>query len=146
MAFSAEEMAEIAEIEMEPFDCFKELITIYRTPNIAYVSNGPAFNFAYQEEQSAVNSTYVIRSGQFLATIEYLDNIGEQQLLHPAPDSTLTVPKNFLRLGVTGDAKDYLTQVEKVIIDNQSFIPASDARPRGMFARRYYDYFFQKLA
>ncbi len=143
--FSPEEMAEINEMEMEPFDSFKETIVIYRTPDIAYISNGPNFNFAYSSDQPAVTATNIIRSGAFEATVEYLDNVGEQQLLHPDRDSANTVPKNFLRLGVTGDARDYLTQVEKVVIDGMSFIPASDARPRGMFTRRYYDYFFQKI-
>ena len=145
MAFSADELSEMNDMYGEAFDSFKEQIVIYQTPTISFVSSGPSFNFAAGIEQPGLSSVNVVRSGVFWATVEYLDNIGAEQLVHPSRDTAVAVPKTFLRLGVTGDARDYITQIEKLVVDGVSFEPASDPFARGIINRNYYDYFFEKV-
>ena len=145
MGFSADEIAEMNEMYAELFDSFKEEIVIYRTPTTALISVGPSYNFSFGANQPSLESVNVIRSGSFWATVEYLDNIGAQQIVHPSRDTAVAVPKTFIRIGVTGDARDYITQIEKLVIDGSSFEPASDPYARGIINRSYYDYFFKKI-
>lgn len=143
--FSPEEQAEIDEMIGIPFECFKETITIYRTPTIAFVNSDAGFNFAYGAEQPAVNMTYQPQSGQFLATVEYLDNLQENLSLFPDMNAPVQIGKSYVRISVQESGRAFLEGVEKIVIDGNSFAPVSEARPRGMFTRNTFDYFFSKL-
>jgi hypothetical protein len=143
--FSPEEKAEIDSIIGIPFECFKEEITIYRTPTIAFVNSDAGFNFAYGAEQPSVNMTYQPQSGKFWATVEYLDNIQENELMFPDMNAPIQIAKSFVRISVQESGRAFLEGVEKIVIDGNSFAPASEARPRGMFSRNTFDYYFSRL-
>ena len=55
-----------------PFETFKEEITIFRAPKVAFVNSSSDFNFAYGAEQPSVDMDYLPQSGKFMATVSTL--------------------------------------------------------------------------
>ncbi len=145
MGFTAAEKAELTDMSTEPFASFMESILMYRSASVTYISQGPNFNYAFGSEQPDVVATYITNSGFFNATIEYFDNLDQHQDRYPLKDSPLSVPATFVRVGVTGDAKDFLDSKEKIVLDGNNFRAVSDGMPRGIFSRDYFDFYFVKI-
>ena len=142
--FTATEKAEIASLQDDVFDTFKEKIVIFQTPLETYVATtNTNFNFAFEDQQPLNNVTYTIVSGQFDATIEYVDQQDNQQL-NKIDNSRITTTDGYVRICVSGDANNYLKDAKNITFDGDSFVIVSDKRPRGIFVRKYFDYFLQK--
>ncbi len=128
------------------FNTFKEEISVYQTPTRTYINlagNDANFNFNAPPED---DFTYVVASGVFEATVEYVDQQDNQQKNFPTPDMPIVAPLGFVKICVSGDAaRTILTKSEKVRFDNTDFKIVSDSRPRGIFNRKYTDFWLQKI-
>lgn len=123
-----------------PFELYKELITVYKTPKQVYVSSAnSAYNFAYEEESPGLNLSYVTQSGQIYATIDFIDSdfanklswagAGQNQI-----HSQVTEQSVKICIG-TGDFH-YFQKCEKIVIDNRNFRILTDYQGRGAISTR----------
>lgn len=145
--FTAAEQSELNELQGAPFEAFKELIVAFKTPTVTYFSNNGNFNFAYQEAQPGVSANYTPISGQFYATIEYVDDLNEEATKFPAKEKgALAVQDNFVIVRVSGDGKLFLDNAEKVMIDGEPFVNTTYSRPRGILSRTFFDYYYRRAS
>ena len=144
--FSDIEKAEIEALLGEAFDAFKEKILIYKTPTTTYVSTqANNFNFAWGAEQPAADVSYTTASGEFWATVEYVDQEDDQKLYH-ALNTPLKQPYGDVRISTSGtEAKNFLEDCEKIVLDGKDFRRVSDVMPRGIFNRNYFDCWLKKI-
>lgn len=137
---SAQEMLD------EVFATFMEPIAIYQTPQKTVISTDPNFNFAYGDSQPSVNVGYTAQSGIFNATVEYLNRLNKETMHFPIDAASLAIARGYVRISVSGDAQEFLKNVEEVEFDGEKFRVITDPQSRGMFARNYYDYLLQRLS
>lgn len=145
--FTDAEKAEATELLGLAFDGFKERIVIYKTPTTTFVASaGSNFNFGYGDQQPAASVEYVTNSGEFWATIEYVDQQDNQQLFHALRNANIQQPYGDVRISTSGDtAREYLEQCEKIVLDGKDFRRVTDIMPRGLFARDNFDCWLKKI-
>lgn len=145
--FTDAEKAEAEALLGEAFDSYKEKIVIYKTPTTAFVGTASSnFNFAFGGEQPAAQMEYVTQSGEFWATVEYVDQEDDQKMFHPLNNGNIQLPYGDVRISTTGEtAKDFLESCEKIVLDGKDFRRVSDVMPRGLFSRGGYDCWLKKI-
>ena len=85
--FTQSERDEIDALIGIPFETFKEEIVVYQTPTVTYISSSPEFNFAFEENQPAAETAFVPKSGTFMATVQYLVDLKENENFFPTNDA-----------------------------------------------------------
>jgi len=145
--FSTQEQAEIEALLGEAFDSFKEKIVIYSTPTVAFVASATSdYNFAFGAGQPASAATYVTNSGEFWATVEYVDSESHQHLAYPVDQGPLKQPQGEVRIATSGQAaRDMLMNAEKIVLDGIDYRRSTDIIHRGMFSRNYFDCWLTKI-
>lgn len=145
--FTDAEKLEAEALLGEAFDSYKERIIIYKTPATAFVASSSSnFNFGFGEEQPAASVEYVTQSGEFWATIEYMDHEADQQMFYAKPDAPIQQPYGDVRIATTGEiARDFLENAEKIVFDGKDFRRVSDVMPRGLFSRQGFDCWLKKI-
>jgi len=145
--FTQAEKDELTEMLGAAFEAFQERIVIYKTSLKTFVATEESdFNFAYGDEQPAVEMQYTPQSGEFWATVEYVNLKDAQQLLYFSTQSNIKIPKGDVKISVSGsEAADFLRNVEHINLDGQEFKVSSDIVPRGLFNRDYYDCWLEKI-
>lgn len=147
MFLSAAEIQECNELIDEAFNTFKELITVYKAPTVTYINPGADFNFVFGEEQPASSAaTYIVNSGQFWATIEYVDQYDNNQFRFAPNDNPVQLPRPNVKISVSGEAaNNFLREAERVVLDNRSYILTTDEMRRGLLGGRNYSDFWLTL-
>lgn len=141
--FSSDEIAEIVCAQDDVFDTFKEKILIFQTPLKTYINSSVAgYNFAFGDS-TAGEVIHTPVSGFFDATIEYLDQRYSQKLTK-REDTRITTTDGYVRICVSGDANEFLRSCKTINFDGDEFAILSDKVPRGIFGRKYFDYWLSK--
>ncbi len=142
--FTDAEKAEAEALLGEAFATYKETVIIYKTPTETIIESSD-YIFGFQD-QPALTKTYVSQSGQFYATIEYIDQTDNQQLANIPFNSPVSKNLGFVRMSVSGSAaRAYLEDVKKIVFDGKDFLRVSDIMPRGLFSRQGFDCWLQKI-
>ena len=127
------------------FDTFSETITIFKYPQKTVIYTNPNYNFAFEENSDGSDSTYVPSSGQFRATVEFIDSEVNQRNETPILDIDVKNSVGMVRISVSGDGKAYMGNLEKVMIDGVAFHCRTQPLHRGMFSRGTFDYYLSKI-
>lgn len=123
-----------------PFELYKELITVYKTPKKVFVSSANStYNFAYGEDSLGINQTYVTQSGQIYATVDFVDQEDNNKFTWAGEGRNQThdvtsEQKVKICFG-TGDYH-YFSDSEKIVIDGRNFRILSDYQNRGAISTR----------
>lgn len=123
-----------------PFELYKELITVYKTPREVYVSSSNSeYNFAYGQDSPGLNLSYVTQSGQVYATVDFVDSDVDNKLTWAGAGQNQThsqITQQVLKLCFgTGDFH-YFRNCEKIVLDNRNFKILTDYQGRGAISTR----------
>ncbi len=141
---SPEDKADCMAAQDDVFDTFKEQILIFHTPDKTYISTSITdYNFGFGDSNPSVDFIATPVSGFFDATITYIDQQDNQKLTKQQ-DTRITVPDGYVKICVGMDGNQYLRAAKNIIFDGDEFTIVSDKRPRGIFERKYFDYYLQK--
>lgn len=145
--FTDAEKAELESMQDVAFSSFAEEITIVQAPQKTYLSLGsfPAdYNFAFDGDPAQDDVTLSIQTGVFMAVVEYENNRDAAKLSHIQGEA-LTVPLEWVRVCVSGEsARQMMASADIVIFDGTPFKVQADQNRRGIFARKYTDFWLQK--
>jgi len=142
--FTDAEKEEIRAMRAEPFLSFKELITAYKTPEITYVSTGSGYNFAFTDQPESVVD-YTPQSGSFYATVHHVALLPDQKIQPGPGNSPILIANPYVRICVTGEQdRDFFDKALKISLDGNEFKPTTYHRPRGIFERPYFEYYFER--
>lgn len=120
-----------------PFELYKELVTVYKTPTQVFVSSSnPTFNFAYGADSPGVDLSYVTQSGQIYATIDFVDQEDNNQFKFANSNSHNVVSEQKVKMCFNSGDFHYFQNCEKVVIDNRNFRILSDYQNRGAISAR----------
>ena len=144
---SQEEKNECINLWSGAFNTFSEMITIYKTPDRTLVSSDPTqFNYYYGQSSVGQTIAYTPQSGNFAATVEYIDSRLAERLGFNPKESPAKSYEGVIRITVGTDAKAFLDNLDKIVFDNINFRIWSDITYRGMFGpRTQFDYFLRRI-
>jgi hypothetical protein len=131
-------------LEVAP-DTFKERLIIYEAPTQTLLTTNPNFIWAFGNNQPDISVSQVTNSGEYWATVEYMDSESLQKLNFPT-DSELLKKEGLVRVSISGQTGyEALKRSEKIVFDGQNFMRAKDIFPRGLFERRWFDVWLYKI-
>ncbi len=137
------EKAELEGMLDNVFDVFKESFVVFKTPEISYVAPFGNAGLAYQDLQANVGVEYTPISGVFEGSIRFEDTTPYRKFASsniPAVYSDLK-----LKISVGTGAQEFIDSMETVVVDGRAFRSDGPGRPRGMFTRKYLDYYFRPV-
>ena len=145
--FTDAEKSELEQMQDVAFSSFAEEITIVQAPQKTYLSLGsfPAnYNFAFDGKPAQSDVTFTIQTGVFMAVVEYEDSREDAKLKHVQGDA-ITLPQEWIRVCVSGEsARKMMATSDIIIFDNSFFKIQSDQNRRGIFTRKYTDFWLYK--
>lgn len=125
---------------------FARPVVIFQTATETIISTNPAHNFLFPQAPTNDVVQNVIQSGVFQARILY----GKKQPSGPfasfkqgQPVIELEDGEARIRLDATGSA--YLAAAERVTFDGNILRVVTSARPHGLFAPKFNDFYLRKL-
>lgn len=117
------------------FDFYKEKIILYKTPDKVFVSSSANFNFAFGANSPGASLSYITQSGEFYATVEYVNEEDNNKLDYSPNDNSAYTSHGKVLLTFESGALPYFANHEKVVLDGRNFRQLSEIQPRGPFAR-----------
>jgi hypothetical protein len=120
-------------------DTFSRLVTVYKTPNRVVISSDNSYNFLYND-QEAIEVTYVPISGQFDCRIEWQD----PSKLMGWPEIREEIRGNICRIKAKKDFVDFISDAEKIEIDERPVQSMGTSKPHGLFNIDFYTLFFKE--
>ncbi len=142
--FTDAERAELSSLYSIAFESFKERVVAYKNATETILNTSSNYNFAYGPNQPNLDISHKIQSGVFYATIQHMNSLTDQTL-DVKGESPIFVSSPFVKIGVTGDDRDFLADAKKLVVDGLEFQPATKGRPRGIIDRNYSEYFFVRI-
>ncbi len=119
-----------------PFELRKERVTLYAKPNEVVINSPSNYNSYYGQNDPNLDVQYVTNSGEFWATIEYIDQRDNQQITFNPNDNPAVTSVSRVRLTLETGALIYFNgNSEKVIIDGRNFKQESAPQLRGPYVR-----------
>lgn len=128
------------------FDTFKRPtpIVIYKTPLQTIVSTNLNYNFAYPDNNPDVEIEFTPQTGQFDATIQYIDSVDAEKLPIVANSIKFDKSKHVIRMSVRMSGRALLLDAERIEFDGDNHVILNSGRPRGLFEPNYYDFYLQQ--
>lgn len=120
-------------------DTFSRLVTVYKTPDRVVISSDNSYNFLYND-QEAIEVTYVPISGQFDCRIEWQD----PSKLMGWPEIREEIRGNLCRIKAKKDFVDFISDAEKIEIDERPVQSMGTSKPHGLFNIDFYTLFFKE--
>lgn len=130
-------------------DTLARPIIIWKTPQETIASTNPNFNGFYGASSllSADDVILTPQTGSFKARIWYLtaqEMAKEIQSLSTSDVTKINVKAGGVRIRVSGDAREYLKEVENITFDNEEHVIISNDRKHGLFEPVWFDYILQR--
>ena len=120
-------------------DTFSRPVTVYKTPERVVISTDSNYNFLYND-QEAIEVTYVPISGQFDCRIEWQD----PSKLMGWPEIREEIRGNICRIKAKKDFVDFISDAEKIEIDERPVQSMGTSKPHGLFNIDFYTLFFKE--
>ena len=120
-------------------DTFSRLVTVYKTPDRVVISSDNNYNFLYND-QEAIEVTYIPISGQFDCRIEWQD----PSKLMGWPEIREEIRGNLCRIKAKQDFVDFISDAEKIEIDERPVQSMGTSKPHGLFNIDFYTLFFKE--
>lgn len=128
------------------FDTFKEPISIYKTATETFISSSNDYNFVFGGNNGAeVTTNYIVNSGVFQATVEFIDQQDNQNKSNEPSDTPFLSPKGKIHISLEIGAREFMRGCEKIMFDNESYRVISCPMARGIFARNFVDFWLEPI-
>jgi hypothetical protein len=120
-------------------DTFARLVTVWKTPERVIISSNLNYNFLYNEQES-LDVKYIPVSGQFYCRIQWQDPSKTMGW----PEIREEVRNNICRIKAKKDFVDFISDAEKIEIDERPVQAMGSNRPHGLFNIDFYTLFFKE--